>query len=141
MKKFLNKIIIVLCFSVILTGCSGAADYKVILNNDYYIAKTSAHNAKIYKIENKDTSGKAPSIPTYHGNDEDYEKESVIKVGQDDRYIIAQTSINKYYILDTKEESVMEFLSKDEFDLKKKDLKISNIKLKDLDEYKKENDL
>ena len=32
-----------------MTGCSGVTDYRIILNNDYYIAKTSANNAKIFK--------------------------------------------------------------------------------------------
>ncbi len=90
MNKLLIKIITVISFSIIiLTGCAGTTDYTANLNNDYYIAKTSAHNAKIYKVEDKDESGKAPTIPVYHGNDEEFEKESVIKVGQDNRYIIA----------------------------------------------------
>ena len=70
-------------------------------------------------------------------NDEEYEKESVIKVGQDSRYIIAQTNMDKYYILDTKEESVLEFKSEYEFNLKKKELGISdNVSLESLDKYK-----
>ena len=67
------------------------------------------------------------------------EKESVIKVGQDSRYIIAQTNMDKYYILDTKEESVLEFKSEYEFNLKKKELGISeDVWLESLDKYKKE---
>ena len=109
-----------------MTGCSGVTDYRIILNNDYYIAKTSANNAKIFKIEDKDITGRAPSIPVYNKeNDEEYEKESVIKVGQDSTYIIAQTNMDRYYILDTKEESVLEFKSEYEFNLKKKELWIS----------------
>ena len=55
-----------------MTGCSGATDYRIILNNDYYIAKTSANNAKIFKIEDKDITGRAPSIPVYNKeNDEE----------------------------------------------------------------------
>lgn len=137
MGKILIKITTILFFStMILTGCVGTTDYTANLNNDYYIAKTSAHNVKIYKSEDKDKSGKAPSIPVYHGNDEEFEKESVIKVGQDDRYIIAETNKDKYYILDTKEESVLEISSKEEFDSKKKELNISNISLKNLEGYK-----
>ena len=57
-----------------MTGCSGVTDYRIILNNDYYIAKTSANNAKIFKIEDKDITGRAPSIPVYNKeNDEEYE--------------------------------------------------------------------
>lgn len=137
MNKLLIKIITVISFStIILTGCAGTTDYTANLNNDYYIAKTSAYNVKIYKSEDKDESGKAPSIPIYHGNDEEFEKESVIKVGQDNRYIIAETNKDKYYILDTKEECVLEFSSKEEFEEKKNELKIPNIPLEDLEEYK-----
>ena len=123
-----------------MTGCSGVTDYRFILNNDYYIAKTSANNAKIFKIEDKDITGRAPSIPVYNKeNDEEYEKESVIKVGQDSTYIIAQTNMDRYYILDTKEESVLEFKSEYEFNLKKKELGISeDVSLESLGKYKKE---
>ena len=123
-----------------MTGCAGIADYRIFLNNDYYVAKTSAHNAKIFKIADKDITGKAPSIPIYYeGKDEEYEKESVIKVGQDSRYIIAQTNMNKYYILDTKEENVVEFESENEFNLKKRELGISDdVLLEGLDKYKKD---
>lgn len=121
MKNIIKKIICSLCLGMIMTGCSGVTDYRIILNNDYYIAKTSANNAKIFKIEDKDITGRAPSIPVYNKeNDEEYEKESVIKVGQDSTYIIAQTNMDRYYILDTKEESVLEFKSEYEFNLKKK---------------------
>ena len=140
MKKIIKKIICILCLGMIMTGCSGVTDYRIILNNDYYVAKTSANNAKIFKIEDKDITGRAPSIPVYHKeNDEEYEKESVTKVGQDSRYIIAQTNMDKYYILDTKEESVLEFKSEYEFNLKKKELGISeDVSLESLDKYKKE---
>ena len=140
MKRIIKKIICILCLGMIMTGCSGVTDYRIILNNDYYIAKTSANNAKIFKIEDKDITGRAPSIPVYNKeNDEEYEKESVIKVGQDSTYIIAQTNMDKYYILDTKEESVLEFKSEYEFNLKKKELGISeDVSLESLGKYKKE---
>ena len=140
MKNIIKKIICSLCLGMIMTGCSGVTDYRIILNNDYYIAKTSANNAKIFKIEDKDSTGRAPSIPVYNKeNDEEYEKESVIKVGQDSTYIIAQTNMDRYYILDTKEESVLEFKSEYEFNLKKKELGISeDVSLESLGKYKKE---
>mgnify|MGYP001657861704 FL=1 len=140
MKNIIKKIICSLCLGMIMTGCSGVTDYIIILNNDYYIAKTSANNAKIFKIEDKDITGRAPSIPVYNKeNDEEYEKESVIKVGQDSTYIIAQTNMDRYYILDTKEESVLEFKSEYEFNLKKKELGISeDVSLESLGKYKKE---
>ena len=140
MKNIIKKIICSLCLGMIMTGCSGVTDYRIILNNDYNIAKTSANNAKIFKIEDKDITGRAPSIPVYNKeNDEEYEKESVIKVGQDSTYIIAQTNMDRYYILDTKEESVLEFKSEYEFNLKKKELGISeDVSLESLGKYKKE---
>lgn len=140
MKNIIKKIICSLCLGMIMTGCSGVTDYRIILNNDYYIAKTSANNAKIFKIEDKDITGRAPSIPVYNKeNDEEYEKESVIKVGQDSTYIIAKTNMDRYYILDTKEESVFEFKSEYEFNLKKKELGISeDVSLESLGKYKKE---
>lgn len=140
MKNIIKKIICSLCLGMIMTGCSGVTDYRIILNNDYYIAKTSANNAKIFKIEDKDITGRAPSIPVYNKeNDEEYEKESVIKVGQDSTYIIAQTNMDRYYILDTKEESVLEFKSEYECNLKKKELGISeDVSLESLGKYKKE---
>lgn len=140
MKNIIKKIICSLCLGMIMTGCSGVTDYRIILNNDYYIAKTSANNAKIFKIEDKDITGRAPPIPVYNKeNDEEYEKESVIKVGQDSTYIIAQTNMDRYYILDTKEESVLEFKSEYEFNLKKKELGISeDVSLESLGKYKKE---
>ena len=140
MKNIIKKIICSLCLGMIMTGCSGVTDYRIILNNDYYIEKTSANNAKIFKIEDKDITGRAPSIPVYNKeNDEEYEKESVIKVGQDSTYIIAQTNMDRYYILDTKEESVLEFKSEYEFNLKKKELGISeDVSLESLGKYKKE---
>ena len=140
MKNIIKKIICSLCLGMIMTGCSGVTDYRIILNNDYYIAKTSANNAKIFKIEDKDITGRAPSIPVYNKeNDEEYEKESVIKVGQDSTYIIAQTNMDRYYILDTKEESVLELKSEYEFNLKKKELGISeDVSLESLGKYKKE---
>ena len=138
MKNIIKKIICSLCLGMIMTGCSGVTDYRIILNNDYYIANTSANNAKIFKIEDKDITGRAPSIPVYNKeNDEEYEKESVIKVGQDSTYIIAQTNMDRYYILDTKEESVLEFKSEYEFNLKKKELGISeDVSLESLGKYK-----
>ena len=126
MKNIIKKIICSLCLGMIMTGCSGVTDYRIILNNDYYIAKTSANNAKIFKIEDKDITGRAPSIPVYNKeNDEEYE--------------IAQTNMDRYYILDTKEESVLEFKSEYEFNLKKKELGISeDVSLESLGKYKKE---
>ena len=46
MKKIIKKIICILCLRMIITGCSGIADYRIILNNDYYVAKTFVNNEK-----------------------------------------------------------------------------------------------
>ena len=47
--------------------------------------------------------------------------------------------MDRYYILDTKEESVLEFKSEYEFNLKKKELGISeDVSLESLCKYKKE---
>ena len=83
MKNIIKKIICSLCLGMIMTGCSGVTDYRIILNNDYYIAKTSANNAKIFKIEDKDITGRAPSIPVYNKeNDEDHNPENPGEIGQ-----------------------------------------------------------
>ena len=71
MKNIIKKIICSLCLGMIMTGCSGVTDYRIILNNDYYIAKTSANNAKIFKIEDKDITGRAPSIPVDNKENDD----------------------------------------------------------------------
>ena len=39
MKRIIKKIICILCLGMIMTGCSGVTDYRIILNNHYYIAK------------------------------------------------------------------------------------------------------
>ncbi len=137
MSKILTKIIIILCFVVGMVGCAGITDYTVSLNNDYYISKTSANNIKVYKEEDKDITGNAPSIPIYNESKEkEFNKESIIKLGYDNCYIIAKTNLNRYYILDIKEESVFEFLSEKEFNLKLEKLGIEDMSLKDISEYK-----
>ena len=93
-----------------------------------------------YKRDSRSTFHLSLKVKIYNKeNDEEYEKESVIKVGQDSTYIIAQTNMDRYYILDTKEESVLEFKSEYEFNLKKKELGISeDVSLESLGKYKKE---
>ena len=138
MKKF----ICILSFTLLMLttiGCSGASDYEIKLINDYHAMRISAHNVKIFKEDAKDTTGKAPSIPPYYEDKEDdYNSESVEKIGQDDRYILAKTNKNMYYILDTEKETLFEYLSESEFEKYKKELNIDNdIELKDLDKYEK----
>lgn len=131
MNRLFSKIIF-LSFVVLLTGCSGIADYNIDLPNNYYIAKTSAHNIKIYKHEDSDLSGNAPTIPIYHDS-KNFDSESIIKFGQKDKYIVAQTNINKYYILDTKNNTIEEFSTKVEFNKRLDQLKIYNVSLNTLD--------
>lgn len=139
-KIFKNSFILSLALLLIsLTGCSGVSDYTIDLINGYYIAKTSAHNVKIYKKDTEDINGNAPTIPIYHeGKDKEFESESVTNVGQDQRYILAKTNVDKYYILDTEKDTILECLTSDEFNLEKKELGISyDDELKTIDEYKK----
>lgn len=137
MSKIWTIITTILCIGVVMVGCAGTTDYTVSLNNDYYIAKTSANNIKVYKEEDKDITGNAPSIPIYNeSKEEEFNKESIIKLGYDNYYIIAKTNLNKYYILDIKEELVFEFFSEKEFNLKLEKLGIKEIQLKDINEYK-----
>ena len=70
----------------------------------------------------------------------DYEKgEYVTQVGHDkDRYIIAKTNLNNYYLLDTKEIIVQGPLTQERFVEAKENGEIpQSIILKDLDEYEK----
>lgn len=125
--------------SIFATGCAGAGDYRIEIIDGYYVAKISTNNIKIFKDDTKDITGKAPSIPIYHeGKEDEYDSESVIKLGYNDRYILAKTNKEKYYILDTKDEYVLEFKSEELFITKKLELGIDDsITLKSLDEYNK----
>lgn len=138
MKKFI-VILSVTLLMLTMIGCTGASDYEIKLINDYHIMRMSANNVKIFKEDGKDTTGKAPSIPPYYEDkEEEYNSESVEKVGQDDRYILAKTNKNMYYILDTEKDTLLEYLSESEFESYKKELNIANdVKLKDLEEYEK----
>ena len=70
----------------------------------------------------------------------DYDKgEYVTQVGHDkDRYIIAKTNLNNYYVLDTKEIIVHGPLTEEKFKEAKENVEVpKNITIKDLDEYEK----
>lgn len=138
MKKFIVILSVTLSMLTMI-GCAGASDYEIKLINDYHVMRMSANNVKILKEDGKDTTGKAPSIPPYYEDkEEEYNSESVEKVGQDDRYILAKTNKNMYYILDTEKDTLLEYLSQSEFENYKKELNIaSDIELKDLEEYEK----
>ncbi|MGL5711976.1 MAG: hypothetical protein ACRCXT_13650 [Paraclostridium sp.] len=136
-KKLLLIIIILCVFTLI--GCAGPSDYEIKLINGYHAMRMSASNVKIFKEDIKDTTGKAPSIPPYYEDkEEEYNSESVEKIGQDNRYILAKTNKDMYYILDTEKEILLEYLSKSEFEDYKKELNINKDgELKDLDKYEK----
>ena len=141
-KNIMNKFICILNIALLMltiTGCAGASDYEIKLINDYHAVRMSANNVKIFKEDTKDTTGKAPIIPPYYEDKEDeYNSESVEKIGQDNRYILAKTNKDMYYILDTEKETLLEYLSESEFEKYKKELNIVNdIELKSLDEYEK----
>lgn len=138
MKRFIGILSITLLMLTMI-GCAGASDYEIKLINDYHVMRMSANNVKIFKEDSQDTTGKAPSIPPYYEDkEEEYNSESVEKVGQDDRYILAKTNKNMYYILDTKNETLLKYLSQSEFENYKKELNIANdIELKCLEEYEK----
>lgn len=138
MKKLKVSLSITLLMLIII-GCAGPSDYEIKLINDYHAVRMSANNVKIFKEDDKDTTGKAPSIPLYNGDkEEEFDSESIEKIGQDERYILAKTNKNRYYILDTEKEILLVYLSEKEFGEYKKELNISDdVNLKELDEYEK----
>lgn len=71
------------------------------------------------------------------------DNEYIVQVGHDEnRYIVAKTNLNVYYIIDTKEVVKYGPLTNIEFNKEKNKLNIpSSIELKDLDEYEQDHDL
>lgn len=131
-------LIIILLLMVIMIGCAGAGDYEINLINGYHIVRTSANNIKILKKDKEDITGNAPTIPVYNESKDNDDLELVMEVGQDDRFILAKTSKELYYILDTHIEVLYKSLIKSKFEEVKNELGISNdIELKSLDSYKK----
>ncbi|MGL5315539.1 MAG: hypothetical protein ACRC92_19960, partial [Peptostreptococcaceae bacterium] len=104
-RKTLNwSVIITLLIAYIvqgrLTGCAGAGagDYEIELINGFKVIRTSAEKVHIGSPEYSYDELLIPLLTYYE------EGEYVIKVGHDnDRYIIAKTNLNNYYLLDTKE--------------------------------------
>lgn len=114
-------------------GCAGAGDYEIELINGFKVIKTSAEKVHIGSFEYSYDELLIPIL-------EDYDKgEYVTQVGHDNnRYIIAKTNLNKYYLLDTKEIIVKGPLTQEKFVEAKENAKIpKSITLKDLDEYEK----
>ena len=125
-------------FSIILlmigmVGCAGAGDYEIELINGFKVIRTSAKKVHIASPEYSYDELLIPLI-------DDYDKgEYVIQVGHDnDRYIIAKTNLNNYYLLDTKEAIVNGPFTEGRFIQVKENVKIpESVILKNLDKYKK----
>ena len=132
----IKKIVITLSIFLLMigiVGCAGAGDYEIELINGFKVRRTSAQKVHIGSSEYSYDELLIPVI-------DDYEKgEFVEKVGHDnDRYIIAKTNFNNYYLLDTKKAIVQGPLTKEKFVKVRENLEIPNsIALKDLSEYKK----
>ena len=116
-----------------MVGCAGAGDYEIELINGFKVIKTSAEKVHIGSFEYSYDEVLIPLLA-------DYEKgEYVTQVGHDkDRYIIAKTNLNNYYVLDTKEIIVHGPLTEEKFTEVKENAEVlKNITIKELDEYKK----
>lgn len=125
-------------FSIILlmtgmVGCAGAADYEIELINGFKVTRTSAKRVHIGSPEYSYDELLIPLLADYE------EGEYVTKVGHDNnRYIIAKTNLDNYYLLDTKEPIVCGPFTEEKFIQVKENAEISeSVTLKDLDEYEK----
>ena len=116
-----------------MVGCAGAGDYEIELINGFKVRRTSAEKVHIASPEYSYDELLIPLLADYD------EGEYVTQVGHDnDRYIIAKTNLNNYYLLDTKEPIVYGPFTEEKFMQVKENAKISNnVVLKDLDEYEK----
>ena len=125
-------------FSIILlmigmVGCAGAGDYEIELINGFKVRRTSAEKVHIASPEYSYDELLIPLLADYD------EGEYVTQVGHDnDRYIIAKTNLNNYYLLDTKEPIVYGPFTEEKFMQVKENVKIpESVTLKNLDKYKK----
>ena len=116
-----------------MVGCAGAGDYEIELINGFKVRRTSAEKVHIASPEYSYDELLIPLLA-----DED-EGEYVAQVGHDDdRYIIAKTNLNNYYLLDTKEPIVYGPFTEEKFMQVKENVKIpESVTLKNLDKYKK----
>ena len=116
-----------------MVGCAGAGDYEIELINGFKVIRTSAEKVHIGSHEYSYDEILIPILAGYE------EGEYVTKVGHDnDRYIIAETNLNNYYLLDTKEPIVRGPFTEEEFIQVKENVKIpESVTLKNLDKYKK----
>ena len=116
-----------------MVGCAGAGDYEIELINGFKVRRTSAEKVHIASPEYSYDELLIPLLADYD------EGEYVTQVGHDnDRYIIAKTNLNNYYLLDTKEPIVRGPFTEEEFIQVKENAEISKSAiLKDLDAYEK----
>ena len=132
MKKF-RVIFSIVLLMIGMVGCAGAADYEIELINGFKVIRTSAQKVHIASQEYSYDELLIPLLADYD------EGEYVTQVGHDnDRYIIAKTNLNNYYLLDTKEPRVDGPFTEEKFIQVKENAKIpESVTLKNLDEYKK----
>ena len=116
-----------------MVGCAGAGDYEIELINGFKVRRTSAEKVHIASPEYSYDELLIPLLADYD------EGEYVTQVGHDnDRYIIAKTNLNNYYLLDTKEPIVNGPFTEEKFIQVKQNVKIpESVTLKDLDKYEK----
>ena len=116
-----------------MVGCAGAGDYEIELINEFKVRRTSAEKVHIASPEYSYDELLIPLLADYD------EGEYVTQVGHDnDRYIIAKTNLNNYYLLDTKEPIVYGPFTEEKFMQVKENVKIpESVTLKNLDKYKK----
>ena len=114
-----------------MVGCAGAGDYEIELINGFKVRRTSAEKVHIASPEYSYDELLIPLLADYD------EGEYVTQVGHD-RYIIAKTNLNNYYLLDTKEPIVYGPFTEEKFMQVKENVKIpESVTLKNLDKYKK----
>ena len=116
-----------------MVGCAGAGDYEIELINGFKVRRTSAEKVHIASPEYSYDELLIPLLADYD------EGEYVTQVGHDnDKYIIAKTNLNNYYLLDTKEPIVYGPFTEEKFMQVKENVKIpESVTLKNLDKYKK----
>lgn len=132
MKK-IGVVLSIILLMIGIVGCAGAGDYEIELINGFKVMRTSAEKAHIGSPEYSYDELLIPLLADYE------EGEYIIKVGHDNnRYIIAKTNLDNYYLLDTKEPIVHGPFTEEKFIQVKENAKISeSIALKDLDAYEK----
>ena len=116
-----------------MVGCAGAGDYEIELINGFKVRRTSAEKVHIASPEYSYDELLIPLLADYD------EGEYVTQVGHDnDRYIIAKTNLNNYYLLDTKEPIEYGPFTEEKIIQVKEHVKIpESVTLKNLDKYKK----